>query len=240
MRWLQCFWLLWLCQIQVAPVHLVTEDFPPYQHRQADKISGWSVDIVEQILKTAKLEYTIDVMPWARAYKTAISQPNTLIFSLLRTEDRESKFAWIAPLCPMRISFYTGVNRTEVQPTDLHSALKYVVGVENGQANYRFLRDQGFRESRNLVVVSHINQLPQMLELHRIDLMLASDIYVAQLPDKGANLRRVFTVHALEKYLFLAANPATDPALLLTLRQAWQQVKSQQTPACQQVSSPPF
>ncbi len=240
MRWLQCFWLLWLCQIQVAPVHLVTEDFPPYQHRQADKISGWSVDIVEQILKTAKLEYTIDVMPWARAYKTAISQPNTLIFSLLRTEDRESKFAWIAPLCPMRISFYTGVNRTEVQPTDLHSALKYVVGVENGQANYRFLRDQGFRESRNLVVVSHINQLPQMLELHRIDLMLASDIYVAQLPDKGANLRRVFTVHALEKYLFLAAHPATDPALLLTLRQAWQQVKSQQPPACQQVSSPPF
>ena len=79
-----------------------------------------------------------------------------------------------------------------------------------------------------------------MLELGRIDLMLVSDIYVQQLPDRGAGLRRVFTAHALEKYLYLAAHPATSPALLEKLQKAWQQVKDQQIPACQLVSSPPF
>lgn len=236
--WLSVFCCTWL---QAAPVQVVTEIFPPYQQQNADAaLHGWSVDIVQQILQAAQLSYSIDVMPWARAYKTARSQPDTLIFSLLRTEEREEEFVWIAPLCPMRISFYTGANRTDVQATDIQSALKYVVGVENGQANYRFLREQGFRESRNLVVVGHNHQLQQMLELGRIDLMLVSDVYVAQLTNQGKQLRRVFTAHALEKYLFLAAHPATNPALLQQLRQAWQQVKSQQIPACQQISSPPF
>lgn len=227
--------------LQAAPVQLVTEVFPPYQQQVgSEALQGWSVDIVRQIMLAAQQPYRIDVMPWARAYKTARSQPDTLIFSLLRTEEREGQFAWIAPLCPMRISFYTGKNRPEVQAADIQSAVKYVVGVENGQANYRFLREQGFRESRNLVVVGHNHQLQQMLELGRIDLMLVSDLYVAQLPDQGASLRRVFTAHALEKYLFLAAHPATDPKLLQRLRQAWQQVRHKALPACQHISMPPF
>lgn len=242
MRWQRSIWLTALGSfwLQATPVHLVTEVFPPYQQQTGSELHGWSVDIVQQILQAAKLTYQIDVLPWARAYKTAGSEPNTLIFSLLRTEEREGQFAWIAPLCPMRISFYTGANRTDVNADNINSALKYVVGVENGQANYRFLREQGFRESRNLVVVGHNHQLQQMLELGRIDLMLVSDIYVRQLPDQGAKLRRVFTAHALERYLFLAAHPETDPALLEKLRQAWLQIKNQQRPACQQVSSPPF
>lgn len=242
MGWQHSIWLTVLCSfwLQAAPVHLVTEVFPPYQQQSGDELHGWSVDIVRQIMQAAELPYQIDVMPWARAYKTAHSIPGTLIFSLLRTEERENEFAWVAPLCPMRISFYTNSHRPDVQADDLNSALKYVVGVENGQANYRYLREQGFRESRNLVVVGHNHQLQQMLELGRIDLMLVSDIYVQQLPDHGAQLRRVFTAHALEKYLFLAAHPATNPALLQKLQKAWQQIKSQQIPACQQVSSPPF
>ncbi len=242
MGWHRSIWLTAFCSfwLQATPVHLVTEVFPPYQQQSGGDLHGWSVEIVQHILQAARLPYQIDVMPWARAFKTAGSEPNTLIFSLLRTEERENQFAWIAPLCPMRISFYTGANRADVKADNINSALKYVVGVENGQANYRYLREQGFRESRNLVVVGHNHQLQQMLELGRIDLMLVSDIYVRQLPDQGAKLRRVFTAHALERYLFLAAHPATDPALLGTLRQAWQQVKDKQIPACQQVSSPPF
>ena len=243
MQWRCGIWLSVFCStwLQATPVQVVTEIFPPYQQQNADAaLHGWSVDIVRQIMNAAQLPYSIDVMPWARAYKTASNQPDTLIFSLLRTEEREGKFAWIAPLCPMRISFYTGANRTDVQASDIQSALKYVVGVENGQANYRFLREQGFRESRNLVVVGHNHQLQQMLELSRIDLMLVSDIYVAQLPDHGANLRRVFTAHALEKYLFLAAHPATDPKLLQQLREAWQTIRHQALPDCQQISKAPF
>jgi ABC-type amino acid transport substrate-binding protein len=171
MRW-QIFLLgCWLHHSTAAPVQLVTEVFPPYQQLQDSTVAGWSVDIVRQIMSAAQLPYQIDVMPWARAVKTASSTPDTLIFSLLRTEERESQFAWIAPLCPMRISFYASSHRPEVQAADLNSALKYVVGVENGQANYRFLREQGFRESRNLVVVGHNHQLLQMLDLGRIDLM---------------------------------------------------------------------
>lgn len=235
-----CLCLLQCHAVQAAPVQVVTEEFPPYQQTRDGTLNGWSVAIVRQIMQTAAVPYNIEVMPWARAYKTAHTTPDTLIFSLLRTAEREDKFAWIAPLCPMRVSFYASKHRTDVQADSPNSALKYIVGVENGQANYHYLRNEGFRESRNLVVVGHNHQMQQMLELGRIDLMLVSDVYVQQLPDKGAQLRRVFTAHALEKYLFLAAHPATNPVLLNKLQQAWQQVKKQQLPECQQLMSPPF
>ena len=116
MGWQHSIWLTVLCSfwLQAAPVHLVTEVFPPYQQQSGDELHGWSVDIVRQIMQAAELPYQIDVMPWARAYKTAHSIPDTLIFSLLRTEERENEFAWVAPLCPMRISFYTSSHRPDV------------------------------------------------------------------------------------------------------------------------------
>ncbi len=218
---------------------IVTEEFPPYQIRQHG-LHGWSVSLVRQLMDQAGIQYRIEVLPWARAYKEAQQSANVLIFSLLRTQERETEFSWIVPLCPMRISFYTAAHRHDVQVNNLADANRYMVGVENGQANYRFLREHGFSEQKNLLVVGHNHQLQQMLQLGRVDLMLVSDVFVANLPDKGAKLRRVFTAHALERYLYLAARHDADPALIQRIQAAWKTIKAKALPACQQVSAPPF
>lgn len=227
---------------KTAPVtiqRIVTEEFPPYQIRKPG-LHGWSVSLVRQLMEQAGIQYRIEVLPWARAYKDAQQSANVLIFSLLRTQEREAEFSWIVPLCPMRISFYTAAHRHDVQINNLSDANRYMVGVENGQANYRFLREQGFSEQKNLLVVGHNHQLQQMLQLGRVDLMLVSDVFVANLPDQGAKLRRVFTAHALERYLYLAARHDADPALIQRIQTAWKTIKARALPACQQVSAPPF
>lgn len=242
-------WLLLCClsvclqPLWAAPLRVVTEEFPPYQVRQPTdnkQLTGWSASIVQQLLTEASLDYRIEVLPWARAFQEARQSAAVLIFSLLRTREREQDFVWIVPLCRMRISFYTAAHRQDVQISTLQDASRYMVGVENGQANYQFLRQHGFDEQRNLQVVGHNHQLQQMLQLGRVDLILVSDWYVASLPDQGKLLRRVFTAHALERYLYLAARHDADPQLVQRLQQAWQRLKSRAVPACQQVSTPPF
>lgn len=267
---LSCYLSLSVFPLLAAPLRIVTEEFPPYQIRQHNtaaatqpqntpahnspvyhkpkhgasaynlQLHGWSVSIVQQLMAEAALDYRFDVLPWARAFKEAQQSPDVLIFSLLRTAEREADFVWIVPLCPMRVSFYTAAHRADVQIQTLAQASRYMVGVENGQANYQFLRQNGFSEQHNLQVVGHNHQLQQMLQLGRIDLMLVSDVFVANLPDKGARLRRVFTAHALERYLYLAARHDANPALVSQLQQAWQRLKNRELPACQQVTTPPF
>lgn len=213
-----------------APLQLVTEIFPPYQQLDNNgRLHGWSAQLVEQLFATAELPYQPQVLPWPRALNMAQTKPDTVIFSLLQTDARLAEFVWLVPLCPMRVSFYTTTNRDDVNPADLTAARKFIVGVEQGQANYKFLRDNGFRESKNLVVVGQNHQLKQMLALKRVDLILASDMYVAQLaPTAGEMpLRRVFTVKALEKTLFLAANKNTSAVTMNRLRRAYQQLSAQ-------------
>lgn len=216
--------------VQAASLQLVTEIFPPYQYLDANgQLRGWSADLVQQLFVTARMPYQPQVLPWPRALKMAQTRPNTLIFSLLQTDARLADFSWLVPLCPMRVSFYTSANRPDVNPANLTEARKFIVGVEQDHANYKYLRDNGFRESKNLVVVGQNHQLNNMLALKRVDLILASDMYVAQLVPAADTvpLRKVLTVAALEKTLFLAAHKDSTPEIGQLLQRAHQQLKLQ-------------
>ena len=228
------YWLFvaafWWHNTLAAPLQLVTEIFPPYQQLdQQGQLTGWSATLVQKLFVAADLPYQPQVLPWPRALKMAQTLPNTVIFSLLQTDARLAEFHWLVPLCPMRVSFYTTQNRHDVNPTDLMQARKFIVGVEQGQANYKYLRDNGFRESKNLVVVGQNHQLKNMLALKRVDLILASEMYVAQLTLAAGEvpLRKVFTVDALQRTLFLAAHKESSVDLIQRLLQAHQQLQQQ-------------
>lgn len=237
MRYMVLVCALWWQSALAAPFQLVTEIFPPYQQFDQDgNLTGWSATLVQKLFVEAGLPYQPQVLPWPRALKMAQTVPDTLIFSLLQTDARLAEFSWLVPLCPMRVSFYTTQNRDDVNPTNLMQARKFIVGVEQGQANYKYLRDNGFRESKNLVVVGQNHHLKNMLALKRVDLILASDMYVAQLTPVAGEvpLRRVFTVDALQKTLFLAAHKESSATLLQPLRQAYLNLKQQGVFQCPQ------
>jgi polar amino acid transport system substrate-binding protein len=51
---------------QAQGIRLVTEEYPPFGFREGGKYKGSSIDQVEILMKQAGLDYTIDMMPWAR------------------------------------------------------------------------------------------------------------------------------------------------------------------------------
>ena len=73
-------------------INVVTENSFPYQYLENFSIEGPASRLVKRVLEEAGFEYSQTVLPWARAYKYAQTAPNTLIYSIARTPERENNF----------------------------------------------------------------------------------------------------------------------------------------------------
>ena len=68
-----------------VPLTIVTSEEAPYQYIENNNIKGISVDILRELLKETGYEKTeIKVYPWARSYRMALSDENTMIFTISR------------------------------------------------------------------------------------------------------------------------------------------------------------
>ena len=83
---------------QSAALRLTTENSPPFNMMEGDKIVGRATDLVREMAERAKLTISIDMLPWARAYNMALKDADTCVFSTTRTPEREPLFQWVAPL----------------------------------------------------------------------------------------------------------------------------------------------
>ena len=63
-------------------VYVVTENFPPYNYVDENReVVGYATEIVRKCLSKAGIEYEIEVLPWARAFKSAKTPKNYLLYS---------------------------------------------------------------------------------------------------------------------------------------------------------------
>ena len=62
------------------------------------KLKGIAADLVRDILDEMTLEQNILSAPWARIAKEAMSKSNVLVFSVIRTDERENVFHWVTPV----------------------------------------------------------------------------------------------------------------------------------------------
>lgn len=97
-----------------TPLKVVTELSPPNQTRINNEVMGYSTEIVRLILAAANIDATIEIYPWARAYKMARSKPNTLIYSLAKTADREPLFHWIGTVAQFKLGFVKLSQRSDI------------------------------------------------------------------------------------------------------------------------------
>src|ERR1700761_8052778 len=100
--------LLTLSATSSGTEHLtaVTEEFRPMNYTENGELRGYTVDIVRELLARANIGYSLASYPWARTYQMAQRQPDVLIFSIVRTPEREKQFRWIAPVAKRRVYIY--------------------------------------------------------------------------------------------------------------------------------------
>ena len=125
-------------------IEIVTEQYPPYNYLEDDKVKGISTDVIRAVLKEANIEGDFRVLPWARAQKIAQSKKDVLIYSISRTEAREKLYKWVGVIAPIDFYIFTRKDRLDIQFENLEDAKHLSIGVVIQDAQEQFFKKNGF------------------------------------------------------------------------------------------------
>ncbi|MCP3955286.1 MAG: transporter substrate-binding domain-containing protein [Desulfobacterales bacterium] len=153
------------------PIQIVTEEFPPYNYTLDGKVTGLSTEVVQAVVVLLDIPSDINVYPWARAYIIAQQDPNTLIFSIARSADREHLFQWVGPVAPVQTCLFALKERSDIQFNSLEEARQYYIITQlKGRTAQRLVK-LGFVEGKNLFSTISVSGAFLMLRSGRGDLL---------------------------------------------------------------------
>jgi polar amino acid transport system substrate-binding protein len=218
--------LIRICTLAVA-VELVTEDGPPYNMYQNGKITGISTDKLTEAFRRIGQPLHIQVMPWARAYQTALNTPDYCVFSTARTSEREDLFKWVGPLAVMDwVIFALADNPTKI--TRLEDLRNEYIGGYRQDVISNWLLEQGYHV--DLATTDSTN--PQKLARKRFKYWASSKLGATTLiASQGLTDRIVPVLTFRHAYLYLACNLTIADPILKQLNEALRKVDEDGTGA---------
>ncbi|WP_088328376.1 transporter substrate-binding domain-containing protein [Lacimicrobium sp. SS2-24] len=218
------FLMLW--QVDARELRVVTEDLPPYQLVENGQVTGGlSYHIMQEVLRRAEVDPVHEVMPWARAYRTALERDNTLIYSMIRSDKREPLFHWIGRLQRIDYQFYGLRSNQQLHVNTVEDALNYTVVSIRNSFEASSLKQLGFELGRNLILVVDYASAWEILELGRADLIFADAATLTSITSDPALFSK-YGDRVKSRDLYVAANLNTRQSLISELRKAFASVKS--------------
>ena len=130
---------------QDSELRVLTEDYPPYGYENNGEVVGFVTEIVEVIFQITEIDKpVIEIHPWKRAYQTALSTPNVLIYMMTRTKQREHMFRWVGPVAERTNWIWKLRERADISISSLDDAKKYTLVSTLDTAIARYLTKNGF------------------------------------------------------------------------------------------------
>lgn len=142
----------------------LTENFPPYNYGQTGSLSGVAVDVLEILFEELNINLTpadIILTDWHNAYDRVQNEEGTVLFSMVRNDDRENLFKWVGPIAPHKeiIVARAGSGVKIITDEDLS---QYTIGVIIGYPSYGLLRDRGV-DPGHIIEYNNLNELYEAL-----------------------------------------------------------------------------
>ena len=221
--------ILGFAQIRTASatdLQAYTEEWPPYNYLVGNEVKGISTDILRASCQIIKIQCAIQLVPWLRAYKTAAQTPNTLIYSIARTPQREQEFIWIGPILP-RTTWIYGKAGMEMSVRHIKDLAKEKIGVIRGEASQDELLAAGVPQSSLLVLNSNTDVM-RMMKLGKINVVVNTEIGMAlNLKNIGLPADAVVKLMKLSDggSLYFGLNLGSDPALITQLQASIDKLK---------------
>jgi polar amino acid transport system substrate-binding protein len=114
-------------------IHVADSDYPPFTYLKDGKPSGFSIDLLRLVVaRTPGIELRIEYLPFKRAMAISASEPNALITSLSRNEERNKVYQWVGPIYSVVTNLYRLAGRTELQIKDLKESAGRTIGTGAG------------------------------------------------------------------------------------------------------------
>lgn len=150
-------------------LYLTTETSAPSSMLEGSRVIGIATDKVREAMQRAGVDYTIELLPWKRAYLAAQQRPDACVYSTSRTPEREGLFKWVGPT---DVGHWVMLARADskLKLRSLDDAKGLRIGTYNGDARDAYLRERGFRVDAANEDLANAGKLL----LDRIDLWAAS------------------------------------------------------------------
>jgi len=226
LRWML---VIVLCTKTLMAVNyeLLTEEFAPFGYTKNGKLTGLSVEVVNEILKKLSYSNKINVRPWARAYRNTLRGPKKILFSMARNSDRENLFKWVGPLVSDRVFFYKR-RSSSLSINNLSDAKKVKrILLTREFPEYEYLKKKGFK---NLHETVEPKQNFKMLMKGRGELVPMGELAVPQtLKQAGIEAKDIerTSVKLYEVNLYIAFSKDVDDEEIKKWQKALDFVKMQ-------------
>lgn len=212
-------------------VRVVTEEFPPYNYTQNNKLTGLSTEVVQAVFKELNINPEIRIYPWVRAYQTALNEPNTLIFSIGRNKKRENLFRWIGVISPAKSFLFRLPSRNDIVINSLKDAKPFLVGTFPESVREQYLIGKGFEKGVHLVSTYSYEKSFKLMINKRIDLWAMNELVAYHIARKAGYdphkvLKKAFFLEELspEGY-YMAFNKETDAAVVKAFEDGLKAIK---------------
>jgi polar amino acid transport system substrate-binding protein len=185
-------------------LRLLTESSPSMSMMEGNKVIGSATEKIREIMERTGTEYTIELLPWRRAFTLSRQGPDVCLFSTTRTPDREHLFKWVGPTDEAAWVLLGRADRRYHLHT-LEDARALRIGTYNGDARDEYLRTRGFKVDP--APNDMIN--PRKLLLDRIDLWAASIKSGSSVLERNGWSGKIVPVFEFNRVgVYLACNPA--------------------------------
>jgi polar amino acid transport system substrate-binding protein len=211
-----------------ADILYITENYAPSNYVEEGELKGVAVDLLKAVWKQMGVdEQPILVYPWARGYQTVLNRPDTVLFAMSRTVDRENLFKWVGPIYRGRYSFISLSGADYSIPT-IEEAKSLLIGVIREDLGEKILRDRGIPDSQ-ISRVSSLIQLVQMLEAGRIDLICVYEDTIYRFLSGMTVSPSLFETKLVltETVMYYAFNRETSDGLVTMFQEALDQIEDQ-------------
>jgi polar amino acid transport system substrate-binding protein len=216
--------------VAAEPIKVVTEE-AYYSYIENGKVVGMATEVVEKTFQRAEIhDYKISLYPWARAYNIALTEPNVLIYLIVRTEEREPLFKWVGEVMRERYYFYKLRDRADLMPKDLKAASKLSIGVMRDDVRHQYLKKQGF--SRLVISAQPRENLTKLFN-HQVDLIPLTEQEVQGNCDEAkldcTKMEKALAINEIDTALYMAFSAKTPDATVDRARLAFQELQANGT-----------
>ena len=194
--------------------------------QEKNTIKGLSTRIVRKVLEKTKYNYSIELVPWKRAYNTTLNRPNTLLYTIAKTDSRKDKFHWIGKISNRKVLLFRLRSREDLADMTFKEAKeKAKIASIQGDASTESLIAMGF-SSKNMTIIrdSTVIQLPIKHVMKGRSDFFPMNPYSLKYRIKTGDVQDLFIdqfiIHDADGY-YIAANLKTDPDILKALRESY-------------------
>jgi len=173
--------LAWLAAaaVHASALEVVTTDNPPFNFVEGEVPAGLGTEVLQAIAADAGFEPHIVFLPWQRALLEVDKRPDTLIYTLARTPEREQRFEWIGPFAPRKVFFWKLKARADVVVNSLEDVRRYRVATVRQDAQTDLMFAKGLVNADKDSLLTNGDSSVRMLFTQRADLVANSEIGMA-------------------------------------------------------------